>query len=52
LNYDEMIMRIERYVLAQAVEQSGGNKSRAADLLQMKRSTLVSKMKALASEAP
>jgi len=50
-NYDEMMMRLERYVLAQALEQSGGNKSRAANLLQMKRSTLVSKMKALAPTA-
>lgn len=50
LNYEEMITRVERYVLAQALEQSAGNKSRAADLLQMKRSTLVSKMKALGSE--
>jgi DNA-binding NtrC family response regulator len=43
-----MIARIEHYVLSQALEQSQGNKSRAADLLQMKRSTLVSKMKAMA----
>jgi DNA-binding NtrC family response regulator len=47
LNYEEMIARIERYVLSQALEQSRGNKSRAADLLQMKRSTLVSKLKSL-----
>ena len=39
--------------LATAVlEKSGGNKSRAAELLRMKRSTLVSKVKALAEEAP
>jgi len=52
LNYEEMIARVERYVLSQALEQSRGNKSRAAELLQMKRSTLVSKMKALAYETP
>jgi DNA-binding NtrC family response regulator len=48
LNYEEMLTRVERYVLSQAIEQAGGNKSRAADLLQMKRSTLVSRIKALA----
>jgi transcriptional regulator with PAS, ATPase and Fis domain len=51
LDYEEMIARFERYVLAQALEQSGGNKSRAADLLRLKRSTLVSKIKVLATDA-
>ena len=52
LSFDELIKRIERYVLSQALEKSGGNKSRAAELLRMKRSTLVSKVKALSEEAP
>lgn len=52
LSFDELIKRIERYVLAQALEKSGGNKSRAAELLRMKRSTLVSRVKALSEEEP
>ena len=50
LDFDELISRIERNLLSQALEKCKGNKSRAAEILHMKRSTLVSKVKTLAEE--
>jgi DNA-binding NtrC family response regulator len=50
LDFEAMMTRIERYVLTQALEKSGGNKSRAAEMLGLKRSTLVSKVKALSED--
>ena len=47
LNFEELIADMERRLLERALARSGGNKSRAADLLQMKRTTLISKFKAL-----
>jgi transcriptional regulator with GAF, ATPase, and Fis domain len=47
LDFDGMICEIQRYVFRHAMKKTGGNKSRAAEILHMKRSTLVSKMKAL-----
>jgi len=47
LNFEELIADIERRLLERALARCGGNKSRAADLLQMKRTTLISKFKAL-----
>jgi transcriptional regulator with GAF, ATPase, and Fis domain len=47
IDFEAMMSEIQRYLLAQALERAGGNKSRAAGLLRMKRSTLVSKVKAL-----
>jgi DNA-binding NtrC family response regulator len=47
VNFDALIADIERRLLERALARSGGNKSRAADLLQMKRTTLISKFKAL-----
>ena len=38
---------IERKIIRQALEKSGGNKRRAADLLKLKRTTLIEKMKRL-----
>lgn len=52
LSFEDLMRRIERYVLTQALERSRGNKSRAAELLRMKRSTLVSKVKALSDDEP
>lgn len=45
----ELMGSIEKKLLERALLRSGGNKARAADLLNMKRTTLVSKFKALAS---
>ena len=47
LNFEELISTIERHLLERALLQAGGNKARAADLLGMKRTTLISKSKAL-----
>ncbi|HVX67683.1 MAG TPA: sigma 54-interacting transcriptional regulator [Bryobacteraceae bacterium] len=49
IDFDAMMSDIQRYLLTQALEKTGGNKSRAADMLRMKRSTLVSKVKTLAA---
>ncbi|MBI3472022.1 MAG: sigma 54-interacting transcriptional regulator, partial [Candidatus Solibacter usitatus] len=51
IDFDQMISGIERAVLGQALAKSGGNKARAASLLGMKRTTLLSKVKALSLEA-
>jgi DNA-binding NtrC family response regulator len=47
LDFDNTICEIQRYLLRYALEKAGGNKSRAAEMLGMKRSTLVSKVKTL-----
>jgi len=47
LNFDEVVGGFELSLLNQALTVSGGNKARAADLLQIKRTTLLAKMKSL-----
>ncbi len=47
VNFEELIMGIERRLLERALAKSGGNKARAASMLQMKRTTLISKFKSL-----
>jgi len=47
INFDELIMGIERRLLERALAKSGGNKARAANMLQMKRTTLISKFKSV-----
>jgi transcriptional regulator with GAF, ATPase, and Fis domain len=47
LNFDEVIGNLERSLIEQALATSQGNRARAADLLQVKRTTLLAKMKAL-----
>jgi DNA-binding NtrC family response regulator len=47
INFEELINGIERRLLERALAKSGGNKARAASMLQMKRTTLISKFKAL-----
>ena len=47
LNFEELISGIERRLLERALAKSGGNKARAASMLQMKRTTLISKFKSL-----
>lgn len=46
LDFDLAVGRFERSLLNQALALSGGNKARAADLLRIKRTTLLAKMKA------
>ena len=47
INFEELIAGIERRLLERALAKSGGNKARAASMLQMKRTTLISKFKSL-----
>ena len=47
VDFDEVVANLERSLLQQALILSGGNKARAADLLRIKRTTLLAKMKAL-----
>ncbi len=50
LNFDEVVGSFELSLLNQALTVSGGNKARAADLLQIKRTTLLAKMKSLTNQ--
>jgi DNA-binding NtrC family response regulator len=52
LNFDEVVGSFELSLLNQALTVSGGNKARAADLLQIKRTTLLAKMKSLTHAIP
>jgi DNA-binding NtrC family response regulator len=47
INFDEVVSNLELSLLNQALQLSGGNKARAADLLGIKRTTLLAKMKSL-----
>jgi DNA-binding NtrC family response regulator len=47
INFEELMTGIERRLLERALAKSGGNKARAANMLQMKRTTLLSKFKSL-----
>jgi len=47
INFDEVVGSLELSLLNQALKISGGNKARAADLLGIKRTTLLAKMKSL-----
>jgi DNA-binding NtrC family response regulator len=47
INFEELITGIERRLLERALAKSGGNKARAASMLHMKRTTLLSKFKSL-----
>ena len=45
------VQRLERTLIEQALRRTGGNKSQAADILGMKRTTLTAKMRALEAAA-
>ncbi len=45
LDFDQVVGNFERSLLNQALAVSGGNKARAADLLRIKRTTLLAKLK-------
>src|SRR3984893_2640687 len=47
INFEELMTGIESRLLERALAKSGGNKARAASMLQMKRTTLISKFKSL-----
>ncbi|HWQ31388.1 MAG TPA: sigma-54 dependent transcriptional regulator [Blastocatellia bacterium] len=50
LSYDAIVARVERELLLQSLNKTGGNKVRAARLLQMKRTTFSEKLKRLQIE--
>ena len=52
LDFDLAVGNFERSLLNQALALSGGNKARAADLLRIKRTTLLAKMKAFEEREP
>jgi DNA-binding NtrC family response regulator len=47
VNFDAVVTNVERELLLQSLAKSGGNKLRAAQLLNMKRTTFVEKLKRL-----
>jgi DNA-binding NtrC family response regulator len=47
IDLEQLMAAIERTLVERALLKSGGNKARAADLLNLKRTTLVSKFKAM-----
>ena len=47
LNFEAIIGRLERALIGSALKRAEGNKAKAAELLGLKRSTLISKAKAL-----
>lgn len=47
LDFGNLMIKIERNLLDQALKKANGNKAKAADMLGMKRTTLLSKVKAL-----
>ena len=51
LDLQQTVQRLERTLIDQALRRTGGNKSHAADMLGMKRTTLTAKMKVLGAAA-
>ena len=51
LDFETFIARIEHEVIRRALERTGGNKAAAANVLNMKRTTLVEKLKRLEGSA-
>ncbi|HYJ46626.1 MAG TPA: sigma-54 dependent transcriptional regulator [Pyrinomonadaceae bacterium] len=47
LSFDAVVTKVERELLLQSLDKAGGNKMRAAKLLNMKRTTFVEKLKRL-----
>jgi DNA-binding NtrC family response regulator len=52
MDYEQTLARIERSILEQALEKTGGNKKAAADMLGLKRTTLSAKVRHLEPVAP
>jgi DNA-binding NtrC family response regulator len=51
LDYEHTVAVIERSILAQALQKTGGNKKAAADMLNLKRTTLSAKIRTLEAVA-
>jgi len=52
LDLDVFIAHVERELIERSLERTGGNKGRAAKLLNLKRTTLVEKLKRLGKQSP
>lgn len=52
INFSEVVSQVERELLLQTLDKTGGNKMQAAKLLNMKRTTLIEKIKRLQIESP
>jgi DNA-binding NtrC family response regulator len=52
VNFDAVVSNVERELLLQSLNKAGGNKMRAAKLLNMKRTTFVEKLKRLQINTP
>jgi DNA-binding NtrC family response regulator len=51
LDFEAAVTNFQRNIIEQALERSGGNKTVAADLLRMKRTTLLAKLRNLETPA-
>ncbi len=51
ISFDTVVSQLERQLILKSLELSGGNKKQAAELLQMKRTTLIEKLKRLSPPA-
>jgi DNA-binding NtrC family response regulator len=51
MDYEQTLAVIERSILEQALQKTGGNKKAAADMLRLKRTTLSAKVRSLVSVA-
>jgi DNA-binding NtrC family response regulator len=52
LDFEREVGRFERSLLEQALRKAGGNKTAAADMLRLKRTTLSAKLRSLESAWP
>ena len=51
LDFDQTVGRIERQIIVEALRKAGGNKTVAAGMLGLKRTTLAAKLKSLEAAA-
>ena len=51
LDFEQIVANMERAILEQALQKTGGNKAQAAGMLRLKRTTLSAKLKSLARPA-
>jgi DNA-binding NtrC family response regulator len=51
LDFDMAVGNFQRTLIEQAIQKSGGNKTLAADLLRMKRTTLLAKLRNIETHA-
>ncbi len=52
INFNTMISELEKRLILQSLQVSGGNKKRAASLLHLKRTTFVEKLRRMGIQSP